>query len=96
MWDLSKREIVRKFAGHTAQVQCLQVKGSKLVTGSLDNTLKIWDIETGRCLKTLFGHVEGVWCLAFDSLRIISGAHDRSLKVLDNNTAFELTKTEKK
>ncbi|KAG0045476.1 hypothetical protein BGZ83_009330 [Gryganskiella cystojenkinii] len=57
-----------------------------IVTGGLDNTLKIWDVETGECLNTLFGHVEGVWSLAFDKLRIVSGSLDRTIKVWDTES----------
>lgn len=57
-----------------------------LITGSLDNTLKIWDISTGRIIKTLFGHLEGVWSVASDSLRLVSGAHDRTVKVWDKDS----------
>ncbi|KAF8510226.1 WD40 repeat-like protein [Hysterangium stoloniferum] len=52
-----------------------------LVSGSLDNTIKVWDIETGKTLKTLFGHIEGVWTIACDKLRLVSGSHDRTIKV---------------
>ncbi|KDQ59495.1 hypothetical protein JAAARDRAFT_33064 [Jaapia argillacea MUCL 33604] len=52
-----------------------------LISGSLDNTIKIWDIDTGKALKTMFGHIEGVWAVASDKLRLVSGSHDRTIKV---------------
>jgi len=52
-----------------------------LISGSLDNTIKIWDIDTGNAVKTLFGHIEGVWAVASDKLRLVSGSHDRTIKV---------------
>ena len=52
-----------------------------LVSGSLDNTIKVWDIESGKAVKTLFGHIEGVWAIACDKLRMVSGSHDRTIKV---------------
>ncbi|KAF8589938.1 WD40 repeat-like protein [Ramaria rubella] len=52
-----------------------------LVSGSLDNTIKVWDVETGKSTKTLFGHIEGVWAIACDKLRMVSGSHDRTIKV---------------
>lgn len=54
-----------------------------IISGSLDNTIKIWDMTTGKCIRTLFGHVEGVWSLAYDTLRIISGSHDKTVRVWD-------------
>ncbi|WFD02091.1 hypothetical protein MOBT1_000770 [Malassezia obtusa] len=58
-----------------------------LVSGSLDNTLKLWDVRTGQCFRTLFGHVEGVWGVDVDTLRIVSASHDRTVKVWDRDTA---------
>jgi len=52
-----------------------------LVSGSLDNTVKLWDIDTGMAERTLFGHIEGVWAVASNKLRLVSGSHDRTIKV---------------
>ncbi|KAF9427506.1 hypothetical protein BGZ94_004771 [Podila epigama] len=57
-----------------------------IVTGALDNTLKVWNVETGECINTLFGHEEGVWSLAFDKLRIVSGSLDKTIKIWDTET----------
>ncbi len=59
-----------------------------LISGSLDNTLKVWDVRTGRCIRTLFGHVEGVWSLDVDKLRIVSASHDRTIKIWDRDTGL--------
>lgn len=52
-----------------------------LISGSLDNTIRLWDIETGKCTRTFFGHIEGVWAVACDRMRLVSGSHDRTIKV---------------
>ncbi|CCM03916.1 uncharacterized protein FIBRA_06067 [Fibroporia radiculosa] len=52
-----------------------------LISGSLDNTIKLWDIDSGKVEETLFGHIEGVWAIASDKLRLVSGSHDRTIKV---------------
>ncbi|KAH9923993.1 WD40 repeat-like protein [Epithele typhae] len=52
-----------------------------LISGSLDNTIKVWDIDAGAVARTLFGHIEGVWAVASDKLRLVSGSHDRTIKV---------------
>ncbi|KAL9541019.1 hypothetical protein MBANPS3_009350 [Mucor bainieri] len=54
-----------------------------VISGSLDNTIKVWSLETGECLQTLFGHVQGIWTLAYDKLRLVSGSNDGSLKLWD-------------
>ncbi|QRW14635.1 F-box/WD repeat-containing protein pof1 [Ceratobasidium sp. AG-Ba] len=52
-----------------------------LISGSLDNTIRIWDVESGKARKTLFGHIEGVWAVQSDKLRVVSASHDRTIKV---------------
>ena len=54
-----------------------------MLTGALDNTIRLWNVHSGKCLRTFFGHVEGIWALAADTLRVVSGAEDRTVKVWD-------------
>jgi len=56
-----------------------------LISGSLDNTLKLWDIESGKTLQTYFGHIEGVWAVAGDKLRLVSASHDRTIKIWERD-----------
>lgn len=58
-----------------------RAKRPVLISGSLDNTIKVWDIDSPKATQTLFGHIEGVWAVASDKLRLISGSHDRTIKV---------------
>jgi len=57
-----------------------------LLSGSLDNTIKVWDVETGKPLRTLFGHIEGVWAVDADRLRVVSGSHDHTIKIWERET----------
>ncbi|KAG8881225.1 hypothetical protein FRB98_004456 [Tulasnella sp. 332] len=52
-----------------------------LVSGSLDNTIRVWDVESGKRIKTLFGHIEGVWAVACNNLRLVTGSHDKTIKI---------------
>jgi F-box/WD-40 domain protein MET30 len=56
-----------------------------LISGALDNTIRVWDVETGRVLNTLFGHIEGVWAVAGDKFRVVSASHDRTIKIWDRD-----------
>jgi tricorn protease-like protein len=62
--------------------------GSKIVSGSKDNTIKIWDLGTGQCLRTLTGHTDIVWSVALtpDGTKIVSGSDDKTIKVWDLKT----------
>lgn len=52
-----------------------------MLTGGLDNTVRLWDTVTGKSLRSMFGHVEGIWGLVGDSLRVVTGANDSMTKI---------------
>ena len=57
--------------------------GSRLFSGSNDNTIKVWDVATGTCLQTLQGHTDWVnsVCVSADGSRLFSGSWDNTIKV---------------
>ncbi|KAF9935923.1 hypothetical protein BGZ67_002868 [Mortierella alpina] len=95
---LAQRQSARSIAGHSGQRSPAYEAGSSsdgetvrnmlpiVISGGLDNTLKVWNAESGECLNTLFGHEDGVWSLAFDKLRIVSGGLDKTVKVWDTES----------
>jgi len=73
--------------GHDDHViTCLQFSGTRIVSGSDDNTLKVWSAVTGKCLRTLVGHTGGVWSSQLQGNTIVSGSTDRTLKVWNAET----------
>ena len=34
--------------------------GTKIVSGSDDNTIRVWNVDTGECILTLKGHTGSV------------------------------------
>jgi hypothetical protein len=57
--------------------------GSRLFSGSTDNTIKVWDVATGACLQTLEGHARAVCsvCVSADGSRLFSGSVDNTIRV---------------
>lgn len=45
---------------HVAEITALNFRGSTLVSGSADKTLRQWDLENGRCVQTL----DVIWAAA--------------------------------
>jgi WD40 repeat protein len=62
--------------------------GSRLLSGSADDTLKLWDASSGECLRTFSGHSLAVVSCAFspDGSRLLSGSADNTLKLWDATT----------
>ena len=59
--------------------------GTQVVSGSLDNTVKIWNTSSGACLKTLEGHSNSVYSVTFshDGTQVVSGSSDQTVKIWD-------------
>ena len=68
---------------HQASVTCLLVlEDGRLLSGSIDHTIKFWDLDTGACAGTLKGHREGVASLAkLEGGRLASGSTDFKIKI---------------
>ena len=69
--------------GHTDSLNCVQFDESKLVSGSLDRTIRIWDIKSWRCTSVLKGHTATVWCLQYIDNTLVSGSGDCTLRIWD-------------
>ncbi|MET3606147.1 hypothetical protein ABIC99_003983, partial [Sphaerotilus sulfidivorans] len=60
--------------------------GSRIVSGSEDNTLRLWDARSGNPIgEPLKGHSSSVSSVAFspDGSRIVSGSEDNTLRLWD-------------
>jgi WD40 repeat protein len=73
----------RQFKDHESVITSVAVfpDRHRMVTGSLDNTLRVWDLKTGIVLKKMVGHRGGVWGLAIsrDGKLIASGDNNGDL-----------------
>ena len=83
--DVSKFKCLETLKGHSYGVLSVSYSpdGTKIISGSGDETVKIWDANTGECLKTLKGHLDIIWSVAYspDSTKIISGSDDETIKI---------------
>lgn len=80
---------------HEDAVTCLRFDSEKIVSGSVDRTIKMWDLRSGKCLQTIDwklseGHTGVVRCLQTDSWRIVSAADDKTIKVWKLSTGERL------
>jgi hypothetical protein len=71
----------RVLQGHTDYVASLCIAGNKIVSGSVDRTIRIWDINTGQCLKILHGHTGSIFSVCVAGDRIVSGSDDNTIRI---------------
>jgi WD40 repeat protein/predicted Ser/Thr protein kinase len=80
--------------GHTSWVYCIAISpdGKRIVSGSIDRTIKIWDAVTGVDVMTLRGHLDTVNSVVFspDGRRIVSGSWDKTIKIWDAESGAEV------
>ncbi|KAF5340656.1 hypothetical protein D9611_007288 [Ephemerocybe angulata] len=65
--------------------------GTKVVSGSTDNTIRVWDASTGQVQKVLTGHTANCTSVAIsgDGSWIVSGSDDRTVRTWDVMTGKE-------
>jgi small GTP-binding protein len=73
--------------GHTGPVNsvALSADGSRALSGSGDNTVRVWDMASGKMLRVLEGHTGSVYAVALsaDGSRALSGSGDNTVRVWD-------------
>ena len=59
--------VCRRWRGHSScgSSVAFGAEGSKVASGSYDNTVKLWYVASGACLQTLEGHSDGVKSVSF-------------------------------
>lgn len=78
--------LVRTLTGHTNQVQSIAFApdGRTLISGSLDNTIRLWDVGSGDTLHTI-NVGEPVWSIALspDGHLLASASKDKTIRLWD-------------
>ena len=69
--------------GESVRSVALSSNGTRIVSGSNGNSVRVWDGSTGVELMELKGHTDSVKSVAFsrDGLLIVSGSDDESVRV---------------
>jgi WD40 repeat protein len=98
-WDVATGRVLRRLQGHTSSVNGVSFSvNGKLLSGSIDVSLRLWDVRTGECLRTMLNNPEAAtsqhpsWeapfmvtsvCLSPDGRFGLSGSWDRSVRLWD-------------
>ena len=91
LWDVRIGELLEILVGHLGIVFSVAFSpdGSRLATGSQDNTARLWDLRAAQATHALVGHRSTVTSVAFspDGLRLASGGGWRdTIRIWDANT----------
>lgn len=81
-------------AGHSEPVRAVawSPDGARVVSASLDQTVRVWDVADGSLLATLTGHTDWVMDVAWspDGGRIASSSTDGTVRLWDAESGAEL------
>ena len=95
---IKKNNLLATLEGHSQAVYgcAISPDGKKIVSCSLDQTIKIWELETGNNLATLIGHTNFVYgcAISADGKIIISYSHDKTIKIWELETGNNLATLE--
>ncbi|KAJ3319316.1 general transcription repressor [Boothiomyces sp. JEL0866] len=98
VWDAENGKLLRTLSndddtsaeknGKEAGVTSVAIRQNDckcLITGSLDDYVRVWDLRTGHLLERFESHEKSVYSVAFspDGLSFISGSLDQTLKLWD-------------
>ncbi len=102
LYDLKTNKFINKFDTSNDWLpdnffSFKQAPGKRLITGSLNGTIKIWDTETFQCLKKISSdcvrHTDCVkQILILSNEKFVTCSEDKTIKLFDLNT-FECIKT---
>lgn len=93
VWDLKTGRMLTKFC-HDSWVTDVAFceKRDLLVSGSLDQVIRIWDLEDESLLATFEGHEKGITAVttSYNGKLILSGSYDRTLRVWNSDSHEEV------
>jgi serine/threonine protein kinase len=85
---------INTLSGHSSWVTSVAISpnGQTIVSGSLDDKIKIWHLQTGEQAQTLSGHSKAINTLAIspNGQILVSGGDDRTIKIWNLLTGNQL------
>jgi len=83
--DSLQPALIRTLVGHSSWVICTDMTpdGQIVVSGSVDESLRVWSPEMGECLRILQGHTDVVHDVAItpDGRLALSGSQDQTVRL---------------
>uniref|UniRef100_A0AC34Q2J0 NB-ARC domain-containing protein n=1 Tax=Panagrolaimus sp. JU765 TaxID=591449 RepID=A0AC34Q2J0_9BILA len=88
IWSIVENKLaVKTKVCHNEEIlcYCANKSGTVLVTGSMDQSLKIWQVDSGFLTQILVGHDDVVTCccVSEDGKLVVSGGQDKHIYIWD-------------
>jgi WD40 repeat protein len=85
--------LIYTLASHNARVRCLALTpdGTRAVSASDDQTIKVWDLSRGRLDRTIIGHSDSIRAIAVlaSGKSAVSASDDHTLRVWNLSSGTE-------
>ncbi|KAG5262886.1 hypothetical protein AALO_G00280070 [Alosa alosa] len=86
-WNVKTGACTALFRGHTGTINCLDLHGDRLASGSKDGRVKVWNLS-GKCEESLrFKHNQPVLCVKMDKSYVLSSCAEGLVKMWSLETA---------
>ncbi len=90
IWDVQRHQKLHTLHGHTDRIYAVAFTpdSQRVVTGSLDHSLRLWQVQDGGLITTLKGHTNKVYAVAISPQEdiIASGSDDYTIHLWDGRT----------
>ena len=78
VWDVGAGTLEQTLAGHEGAVVALVACGQRLISSSMDKTVKVWSLATWACVHTVQAYAAGsaqhIRCLAVSGPTLVGGS----------------------
>ncbi len=94
IWDRTNGQLLRECRGHAGTIMEIQFTpdGQRLVSSSLDKTVRIWDVATAREQAHLSTPWPGKFCISVDGKLLAISNTDQTVHLLDLATGKTVRK----
>ena len=92
--DINSGQVSHRLAGHTESVSAVRSVGHlKVISSSLDGTIRTWNLQTGESSETIYGDGSGILAIAssHDLQTIAASDTHKQLKVMDMRSGDKIT-----